>query len=73
MLYVRFPLSLRNVEDLLSERGLIGRAVRHTVSDLEALHRGFTAGRSTMRADNHQTHHPARTRQDRGLYSARLG
>jgi putative transposase len=24
MLYVRFPLSLRNVEDLLHERGVVG-------------------------------------------------
>ena len=26
MLYARFPLSLRNVEDLLHERGLISRS-----------------------------------------------
>ena len=29
MIYVRFPLNLRNVEDLLAERGIDIKTVRH--------------------------------------------
>ncbi len=39
MMYVRFPLSLRNVEDLLHERGI---DISHEIEPLEmALGRGF--------------------------------
>ena len=41
MMYVRYPLSLRNVEDLLFERGIVGPVSRDHLQRRRSLRSGF--------------------------------
>src|SRR3989337_2423025 len=55
MMYVRFPLSLRNVEDLLLERGIdiCHETVRHWGNRFGPMFAGPTTGRTpTFRSDD---------------------
>ena len=68
MLYVRFPLSLRNVEDLLYERGI---DVRRVAASKDALTDApvFAAARCAVRQDASGARRPPRVH--RGIHHIR--